>query len=629
MRKWLWLLAPVAWGQISFEAKVYPVLEAAQCRVCHTRAGVASGTRLHFPEKGADAGTVRRFGLELRALVNAQAPGSSLLLTKPTNRVSHTGGERIAAGSDAARILGEWVNYLARLRDVDASGLVAPSVAKAAVRRLTHSQYDNTIRDLLGDPSRPARRFPPEDFVDGFKNQTRGQRLSPLLVESYSAAAEKLALNAFRGGDLNGLIPCRPKNDRDANCRDAFIRGFGLRAFRRPLNMPEVARYTAVFMAQKSFTEGARVVVEAMLQSPKFLFLDARANDYAVASRLSYLLWDTMPDEALLAAAGRGELRTAAGRERMARRMLDDPRATQAMDEFFGQWLRFDRVLHASKEERRFPEYSPELASAMVEETRLLLQHLVKTNGNFLELLTADYGFLHSELATLYGMPAPAAQFALVKFPADARRAGLLGHASFLAATAGPTETSPTARGIFIREQLLCQHVPPPPPNVNTALPEPTEDKPLTRRQRLAAHVESPACASCHKLMDPIGFGLEHFDALGKWREKEVIQAGKTEFAFPLETNGEIAGLAGSAFSDARQLGKILAGSRVCQECIARQVFRYAYGRPEMDADEAVIARLAMAFRESGFRFRELLLAVVRGPEFAGNLDDNVERRSP
>lgn len=595
MRVLILLMAPAIWGQISFEGKVYPVLEAAGCRMCHTRAGVASGTRLHFPEAGAGAAEVRRFGLGLRAL-------GGLLLAKPLNQVGHVGGERIAAGSSEAKVLGEWVTYLASSAEVvAAAGSAGPGVL---TRRLTHSQYNNTIRDLLGDPSRPAMRFPPEDFVDGFKNQARSQGMSPLLVEAYSAAAERLGQNAIRAG----LNPC----GADVRCREKFVRSFGRRAFRRPLTEAEVGKYS------RAFAGDGRVVVEAMLQSPKFLFIDGGAGDYAIASRMSYFLWDTMPDEALLTAASKGELRTAAGRERAARRMLDDPRAGQAQDEFFNQWLRLDRVMQASKERRLFPEFSPELAAAMVEETRLLLQHLVSTNGNFLEILTADYGFLHSDLATLYGMPAPSAQFALARFPGDARRAGLLGHASFLASTAGPAETSPTARGIFIREQLLCQHVPPPPPNVNTSLPEPSEEKPLTRRQRLAAHVENAACASCHQLMDPIGFGLEHFDALGKWREQEVI-LGK---AFPLETGGEIAGLAGATFTDARQLGRILAESKVCQECIARQVFRYAHGRQERDADEAAIGRLAAAFRSSGFRFRELLVAAASG------IDDNNDRRS-
>jgi len=610
MKLALLLFAPLAWSQISFVDNVYPVLEAAGCRNCHTRSGVASGTRLRFPEKDADSATLRKFGLSLREL-------GPLLSAKPQNQVRHVGGERITPGSPESKILSEWVAYLASAPNADLSGLTTAAKSESFTRRLTHSQYNNTIRDLLNDPSRPALRFPPEDFVDGFKNQVRSQSMSPLLIEAYSAAAERLAANTFRAPGANGLITC----NQDAACREKFVQSFGRRAFRRPLTEAETRRYLAAFSQQPNFTEGARMAVEAMLQSPKFLFIDGSSNGYAIASRMAYFLWDTMPDEALLQAAAKGELKTAAGRERAARRLLNDPRSGEAQDEFFSQWLRLERVPQASKERRRFPEFSPDLAAAMVEETRLLLQHLVSTNANFLEALTAGYGFLHSDLATLYGVPAPPGQFGFVRFPADARRAGILGHASFLAATAGPSETSPTARGIFIREQFLCQHVPPPPPNVNTTLPEPTEDMPLTRRQRLAAHVENAACASCHKLMDPIGFGLEHFDALGKWRDNEVI----LNKSYPLETAGEIAGLPGSSFTDARQLGRILADSRVCQECIARQVFRYAYGRQERDADEPAIARLAAAFRASGFKFRELLVAVVTGDEFA----DNASRRTP
>src|SRR5205823_6006730 len=490
--------------------------------------GVASATRIHFPEKGASAEQIQTFGLSLAPLVDRANPASSLLFNKPTNRIRHTGGERIKPGSDQEKILTQWINYLASASDESLAAArrhlsESPGATKQneLVRRLTHSQYNNTVRDLLGDFSRPAQRFPPEDYVDGFRNQLRYQSMPPLLVEAYSTAAEKAALNAFRAGDVNNLVPCKPASATDAKCRDQFVRTFGLRAFRRPLRDAEFQRYGAAFSAQArasgKFLEGARAVVEAMLQSPKFLFHteagpDGRSVDYGTVSRLSYFLWDTMPDKALLDAAAKGELRTPDGRERAARRMLDNPLAGQALDEFFSQWLRFDRVLNAFKERRRYPEFSPEMAAAMVEETRRLLQHLVSNNGNFMELLTADYGFLSSDLATLYKLPAPPGEFEMAHFPADARRAGFLGHGSFLAATAGPVETSPTARGIFVREQLLCQHVPLPPPGVNTTLPDPTAEKPLTRRQRLAEHTDNATCASCHKLMDPIGFGLENYD---------------------------------------------------------------------------------------------------------------------
>jgi hypothetical protein len=643
------LLARAIWAQdINFFAnKVYPVLEEARCRLCHTTAGVASGTRIHFPEKGEAQNQVQLFGLSLSAVVDRSDPLNSLLALKPTNKIKHTGGERIKPGSEQEKILLQWVQYLGstaaellaaeqkRLNEVS-----APSKQEHLVRRLTHSQYDNTVRDLLGDYSRPALHFAPEDYVDGFKNQLRYQNMPPLLVDAYSASAEKLALNAFRAGDINHLIPCQPSGASDVKCRDQFVRTFGARAFRRTLRDNEFKRYAAAFSAQaaatQKFLEGARTMVEAMLQSPNFLFHmesgpDGRSVDYDIASRLSYFLWDSMPDQALFDAAAKGELRTPAGREAATRRLLSDPRARQAVDEFFDEWLRFDRVLNSSKESRRFPEFSLEMAGNMVEETRRLLDHLTWDNANFMELFTADYAYLSADLASLYKLPPPPGQFELVHFPAGSPRAGLLGEASFLAANAGPTETSPTQRGIFIREQLLCQQVPPPPPNVDTNLPEANAERPLTRRQRMTGHEANPACASCHRLMDPIGFGLESFDAMGSFRQHETIliesatgnRKDDKKIDLNLDTNGEVAGILNSSFSNARQLGVILAQSGVCQECIVRQIFRYAFGRMETSADEETIHQLFAIFRDSGFHFQDVLVALVKSPQFTAGLEDN------
>jgi hypothetical protein len=632
-----------------FATKLYPILEAAHCRLCHATDGVASGTRIHFPDEGASQDQIELFGLSLAPVVDRNNPSNSLLFVKPTNRIKHSGGERIKPGSDEEKILTQWIKYLASASDDSLAAArrrlgESVGVTKQArfVRRLTHSQYDNTVQDLLGDYSRPALHFPVEDYVDGFKNQAKYQGMTPLLVEAYSTAAEKLALNAFRAGDINHLVPCKPVSAIDVKCRDLFVRSFGLRAFRRPLRELEFKRYAAAFSAQASaggkFLEGARTVVEAMLQSPNFLFHleagpDGQSVDYDIASRLSYLLQDTMPDQNLLDSAAKGELRTAAARESAARRLLGDQHAHQALDEYFDQWLRFDRVLNSSKEGRRFPEFSLEMADSMVEETRRLLDHLVWDDRNFMEVLTADYAYLSSDLATLYKLAAPAGQFELVHFPAGTPRAGLLGEASFLAANAGPTETSPTARGIFIREQLLCQHVPPPPPNVDTNLPEATEDRPLTRRQRMSAHVENALCASCHRLMDPIGFGLESFDAIGRFREHETIliesptgnRKDEKKINLDLDTRGEIAGIPDSAFSNSSRLGGILSQSPVCQECMVRQIFRYAFGRLETSSDEETIHQLFATFRDSGFHFKDLLIGLVRSPEFLAGLEDNQE----
>jgi hypothetical protein len=630
---------------VFFQSQVFPVFEAAKCSGCHAASGVASATRLHFPEQGATPAQIQAFGLSLSNLVDRTDASKSLLLTKPTNVERHTGGVRIKPGSPEAQIVANWAASLASASDATLAAAVkslAGSEGEAApkqlVRRLTHAQYDNTVRDLLGDYSKPAERFPPEDYVDGFKNQLTGQGMPPLLVETYSTAAERLALNAFRIGDINGLVPCKPASFSDQKCRDAFVRRFGLRAFRRPLTEDEVKRYSAVFSEQarvsRRFLDGARVVVEAMLQSPNFLFHveagpDGKDTDYDAASRLSYLLWNTMPDDALFEAAAKGALGTPDGRERTARRMIENsPKRRDALDQFFEEWLRFDRVVNAVKA-NRYQAFTPELALAMAEETRTLLHHLVSNDANFMEALTADYSFLTSELAEVYGLPAPKEQFEMVKFPADSNRAGILGQGTFLASTAGPTDTSPTARGIFIRERLLCQHVPPPPPGVITTLPDPlVDEKPKGRRQLMVEHVENATCASCHRLMDPIGFGFEHFDAIGQYRKQEMIpvprrggaggggRGGPPPIPLEIDAQGEIAGLPNSNFSGARQLGTILANSPVCQECVVRQMFRYSYGRLESASDEKTIDQLYDQFKASGFRFKSLMVALVQSPEF-------------
>ena len=640
----------------SFAETVYPIFQKANCRGCHSDEGVASGTRLHFPAETATADQIEAFGVTLAGLIDREDVSRSLLLNKPTNRIRHVGGTKIEPGSPEEQALRAWVDHLRTVPDSAVTAararleVVAPVASHGvSLRRLTHSQYNNTVRDLIGDYSRPADRFPPEDFVGGFKNQIRAQGIPPVLEDAYSRAAERMALNAFRAGDVNKLVPCTPaaqdlsrqsstassRAAADAKCREQFVRAFGAKAFRRPLNDTELRRYVELFAAQASktnrFLEGARVVVEAMLQSPKFLFhvtAGEGLRDYAIANRLSYLLWDTMPDQELMNAAANGELRTPEGIERSARRMLQDARARQAADEFFSQWLRFDRTLGAVKDARRFPSFTPELAAMMVEETKRLLGNLVWNDGNFMEAFSADYTFLNADLARLYGLPEPAGEFELVKYPADTKRAGILGHATFLASTAGPVETSPTARGMFVREHLLCQVVPNPPPGVNTNLPEPTADTVRAKRERMVEHAQNPTCSGCHRLMDPIGFGLEKYDAVGSWRDKERIDIGGEEpprrgaavHEADINSLGEIAGLPNSTFSDARELGKVLSSSRICQECVVKQMFRYGFGRPETPADRSAVDAAVALFRNSGFKFKELLVALVRSPQFLEGL---------
>lgn len=614
-----------------FAQTLYPLLEKAACRACHNAEGVASATRLIFPEADAPPEQIEAFGRSLAVLIDRANPSASLLRNKPTNRIAHAGGERIKPGSEAEQALQAWVDRLLRLSPAEVDAAIklrgehgteaAPPVI--ALRRLTHSQYNNTIRDLLNDPSAPAKQFPPEDFLHGFKTQYETQTLSPLLLEAYGAAAERLARNAFLGGDRRGLVPCKPS----IACRNRFVREFGLKAFRRPLEADEQKRYEALFAKEADFYKGAQLFVETILQSPNFLFrLDHTDNPkwkaYATAGRLSYALWDTMPDAALLECAGRNELETPSQIEAFARKMLDDPRARQALDEFVSQWLRFDRLLTAGRDRRRFPKFNRETAVAMTEEARVFVADLVWNDRNFMDAFTAGHSFANADLAAIYGVPAPAREFDRIAFPAESERAGLLGQTLFLTLTAKPDDTSPTARGLFVREQFLCQQVAEPPPGVNTNLPEITEARPQTNRDRMREHAVNPSCATCHNLIDPIGFGFEKFDAIGARREKIKLQffgeydGGHNQRAprmveLDMDTTGFVAGLPDSKFSGPRELGAVLARSSQCQECLVKQYFRFTAGRMETPADRAFLKKVTEDFRNSQFRFKELMIALM------------------
>ena len=326
---------------------------------------------------------------------------------------------------------------------------------------------------------------------------------------------------------------------------------------------------------------------------------DPKWKPYATASRLSYALWDTMPDAELFAAAARGELATPQGVEKAARRMLDHPRAREALDEFVSQWLRFDRLLTASKDRRKYP--AVHARDRRRHDRRGA--HVCRRPGLERSQL---HGSVHGRLrlrerrtgADLQSAGARRRSSTASPFPAGSERAGLLGQGLFLALTAKPEDSSPTARGLFVREQFLCQHVPDPPAGVNTNLPPVTEAKPQTNRDRMSEHATNPSCATCHKLIDPIGFGLEKFDAVGARATSSRSSFGgrgggegggrrappKT-VDLDIDTTGYVAGIPDSQFSSPAELGAVMAKSAQCQECVVKQYFRYTAGRLETPAD--------------------------------------------
>jgi hypothetical protein len=383
-------------------------------------------------------------------------------------------------------------------------------------------------------------------------------------------------------------------------------------------------------------------VIEAMLQSPNFIFWmeqtpNSKWRPFATASYLSYSLWNTTPDDVLLDAAAQGKLNTGADVEETARHMLEDPRAREGLDEFVSQWLRFDRVLGAARERRYYPLFSRDLALAMTEEARRFVGDLVWNDRNFMQVFTADWGFPNSDLAAVYKVGPPEHDFSRVAFPPESERAGLLGQALFLTLTSKPDDTAPTGRGLFVREQFLCQQVPPPPPTVDAHLPPVDESRPLTNRERRGEHTGNKVCASCHSLIDPIGFGLERFDAIGMRREQQKLlfypsghaarRAKPKEILLDLNTHAQLAGVANSEFTSSRQLGEVLARTPQCQECMVRQAFRYLAGRPETLADRPVLDGALDTFRKSGFDYKKMLVALVSQRQTAAR-QDAIERSS-
>jgi hypothetical protein len=250
----------------------------------------------------------------------------------------------------------------------------------------------------------------------------------------------------------------------------------------------------------------------------------------------------------------------------------------------------------------------------------------VWNDRDFMSVFTAPYTFVNSDLAAVYQVASPASAWGRVDFTPASERAGLLGQTLFLTLTSKPDDTAPTGRGLFVREQFLCQHVPNPPPGVDTNLPPVTQFKPMTNRDRLGAHVTNPSCATCHKLIDPIGFALEKFDAIGARREQYELlfypeghgsrREKPKEILLEIDASGELAGFADAKFSSPRELGEILAETPTCQECVVKQLFRYMSGRQETAADRPLIEHASKAFRSSGFNLKEALVELAVGWEF-------------
>ncbi|MDZ4696797.1 MAG: DUF1592 domain-containing protein [Deltaproteobacteria bacterium] len=505
-----------------------------------------------------------------------------------------------------------------------AEGPISPG--PAPLRRLTRAEYNATVQELLGDATSPADAFPPEAPVRGFKNNVTTQGVTFDLANDGFRAAEKLATDAL--ARLNTLAACDTAAKGEEPCAREFISAFGQRAFRRPLTEAEKVNYLVTYQKGRmtgDYKNGIRLTTARFLGSPYFLYRPEWGDDaqspqkgvialtsWETATRLSYLLWGSMPDAELFAAAANDGLSTDEQIDAQVERMLADARAKPAIRQFYSGWLLLDKLAAAAKSEKLFPGFS-KIVPAMQEEIKMFMDDVL-WNGSIGELFSADHTFVNKELSSFLSLPGNAAagtafeRFTLDPMGGDGpgKRAGILSMPGLLAAFSKPDETSPILRGKFVTEQILCAEIPLPPGNVP---PIPAVDtSTLTTRQRFEQHAES-SCASCHRLMDPLGFAFEHFDAAGRYRDNDKNQ--------PIDASGSLQETdVDGDFQNGVELSMLLAASETVQTCVASQWMRFAMGREESSDDEKTLSQLRCGTIEKQGRFVDLLAAFTHTDAF-------------
>lgn len=490
---------------------------------------------------------------------------------------------------------------------------------RSPLRRLTRFEYNNVVRDLLGIRNRPADLLPGEESGNGFGNDADALGVSRILIDGYHDLAKSISSSVTETREKAGSLTGCGDTPTDENaCRDTFIANFGARAFRRPLESRESAALQATFAmgrTDRDFRGGVRAVVERILQSPQFLYRVelgepdpalpgfARSTDFEMASRLSFLLWGSMPDPPLFEAATRNELRTREQIAAQATRLLADVRARDVTREFHSRWL---GILGLSTFERStfaYPSFKPELGELFRAETEAFVNDVIwNGTGDYQTLLQAPYSFVNETLAEFYQLPGVVGP-ALRKVSLNAKqRAGLLTQASVLSITTPGSRTNPVVRGKWVYTKMLCGQIPDPPAGIPM---EPAVTSGVSTRERLVRHRADPACTSCHRVLDPIGFGLENFNGIGQWRDSEN---GVT-----IDAQGEIEDTdATGVFNGPIELAQRIAQSRDAQDCFVGNWLTFAYGRSELAEDECTRMALQEAFAASKGNIRSLLLALTQ-----------------
>jgi mono/diheme cytochrome c family protein len=491
--------------------------------------------------------------------------------------------------------------------------LAARDPGPFVIRRLTKVEYGNTLHDLLGVDASIAKELPDEVPGEGYLNS-----LSPMQTEQYlgiaNAALQKMPAEAQK----------RLFGAQEADVRDV-ARKLARTAYRRPPTEAELDVLMKVFdlgTANKLDRNAAlRFMLKAVLVSPQFLFITPSKDapkgekivpldDYQLASRLSYLLWATMPDAELSKLADEGKLHEPDVLKAQTKRLLADQRSRALFDGFGAQWLGLDKLATQPFDEKKFPQMTPEMRRAMVDEARLLFDSIVRENRSVVTFVSADYTFLNRTLASFYGLENKITGTDMQKVSlTDANRGGILGMPGVLATTSFATRTSAVKRGVWVLEQVLGQHVPPAPPNV-PALEKQDKRKVanLTLRQRTELHRTNAVCANCHKILDPIGFGLENFDAIGRWRDKD-------ESGGPIDAVGELPG--GKRFSSPKELKAIIAAR---QDDLARnlteKLLAYTLCRQLDGYDHITVDQMMKTIANNGHKMQTLISEIVTSYPF-------------
>ncbi|MBW2268669.1 MAG: DUF1592 domain-containing protein [Deltaproteobacteria bacterium] len=496
-----------------------------------------------------------------------------------------------------------------------------------AMRRLTAEQYKRAVADVFGADIKVAGRFEPDARRDGLVAVGGSwSTTTPSSFEQSESRALSIAAQVVDETHRAQFVACEPPpaGEADDACAAEFVRGIGRQLFRRPLTEEEVEARVAIAAnttrATADFHAGLQFALASLLLAPEFLFRVEQGEpdptdpqhmlltSGSVASRLSYFLWNTTPDEELLAATEGGQLLSDEALGAQVDRLLASPRLEEGMRAFFADVYSFDDFEDVSKDTILYPAFSRTLLEDAQEQTlRVIIDHLISQRGDFRDLFTTRKSFMTRTLGLVYGVPVATRDgWEPFEFPEGSLRSGIYTHASLMALHSHPGRSSPTMRGIFVREAIMCQPVSAAPADVTFSVVQETDNVEFkTGRERLLAHQTDKACAKCHKVMDPIGLGLDNFDAIGAYRA--------TENGVPIDTSGDVSG---EEFSDTRDLGRVLHDHPAVPACLVENLYRYAVGRDTALSERRLLRYLEGRFEESGYRLHDLLRLIAMSDGF-------------